>query len=135
MAAETDREQDTAVMGQVNVTINGKHYRMACDDGEEAHLAELADRLNGAIDQLRARFGEIGDQRLTVMAAITFADQAAETARRLAEAEAESVEQARADTAAAEDRRAQEQRIAEAIAAVASRIEAMAAKIAGADAN
>ena len=74
-------------MGQVNVTINDKHYRMACDDGEEAHLAGLAERLNESIEALRERFGEIGDQRLTVMAAITFADQAAEAQRRIAHLE------------------------------------------------
>ena len=48
-------------MAQVNVTISGKTYRMACDDGEEDHLAGLAERLNQSIEQLRARFGEIGD--------------------------------------------------------------------------
>ncbi|MBN8999629.1 MAG: cell division protein ZapA, partial [Rhizobiales bacterium] len=58
-------------MAQVNVTINGKIYRMACDDGQEAHLESLAERLNETIDRLRGSFGEIGDQRLTVMAAIT----------------------------------------------------------------
>ena len=55
-------------MPQVNVTINGKVYRMACDDGQEAHLEGLAERLNVTIDRLRQSFGEIGDQRLTVMA-------------------------------------------------------------------
>src|SRR3954463_4094444 len=50
-----------SAMVQVNVTINDKHYRMACDDGEEAHLAGLAERLNASIEALRERFGEIGD--------------------------------------------------------------------------
>ncbi|MCX5496558.1 cell division protein ZapA [Kaistia dalseonensis] len=76
-------------MAQVNVTINGKIYRMACDDGQEAHLEGLADRLNVIIDQLRGNFGEIGDQRLTVMAAITMGDDLAEAHRRIRRLEAE----------------------------------------------
>ena len=85
-------------MAQVNVTISGKTYRMACDDGQEAHLIGLGERLNQTIDMLRERFGEIGDQRLTVMAAITMADQYSETERRLRQVEAEiaGLEEARA---------------------------------------
>jgi len=39
----------SAGMAQVNVTISGRTYRMACDDGEEDHLAQLAERLNRSI--------------------------------------------------------------------------------------
>src|SRR5260221_14407692 len=79
-------------MAQVSVKISGKTYRMACDDGEEEHLADLAERLDRSIEHLRQRFGEIGDQRLTVMAAITLADQQAEAERRLAAGEAEGAD-------------------------------------------
>ena len=76
-------------MAQVSVTINGKTFRMACDDGQEQHLIDLGDRLNGTIDELRGAFGEIGDQRLTVMAAITTMDRVVELERRVAALEAE----------------------------------------------
>ena len=56
-------------MGQVNIIVSGRSYRMSCDDGEEEHLAGLGQRFDAAIDELRSGFGEIGDQRLTVMAA------------------------------------------------------------------
>ena len=75
-------------MAQVNVTISGKLYRMACDDGQEEHLGSLVARLDETIEHLRGTFGEIGDQRLTVMAAITLADQNSEAERRLTELEA-----------------------------------------------
>jgi cell division protein ZapA len=116
-------------MAQVNVTISGKTYRMACDDGEENHLADLAGRLNSSIEQLRARFGEIGDQRLTVMAAITLADQHAEAERQLAQMEAEvaGLEDAHADVVARHG--TAESGVAEAIIAVAERVEAIAARI------
>jgi cell division protein ZapA len=70
-------------MPQVTVTIAGKLYRMACDDGQEQHLYGLADRLDNTINDLRGVFGEIGDQRLTVMSAITVLDQLNEAERRL----------------------------------------------------
>src|SRR5258708_23589910 len=65
-------------MGQVSVTINGRQYRMACDDGQEDHLTRLAEDLDQRIEQLRTDFGEIGDMRLTVMAALIVADELSE---------------------------------------------------------
>ena len=76
-------------MAQVNVEIAGRTYRMACNDGEEDHLRTLAERFDGKIHMLRGTFGEIGDSRITVMAALTIADQLSEAERRVAELEAE----------------------------------------------
>ncbi len=120
-------------MAQVNVTISGKTYRMACEDGQEDHLTGMAERLNESIEQLRGRFGEIGDQRLTVMAAITMADQNAEAGRRLQQLQAEvaGLEEARA--AVVERQAGVETEIANAINEVASRVEALAARVAGAN--
>ena len=70
-------------MPQVQVTISGRSYRMACGEGEEAHLEGLAADYDAKIAELRGSFGEIGDMRLHVMAALTLADELAETSRRL----------------------------------------------------
>jgi cell division protein ZapA len=70
-------------MPQVTVTIAGRLYRMACGEGEEEHLQALAQRLDGKIGDLREHFGEIGDQRITVMAALTMADELSEAERRI----------------------------------------------------
>jgi cell division protein ZapA len=118
-------------VGQVNVTINGKHYRMACDDGEEPHLAGLAERLNASIETLRERFGEIGDQRLTVMAAITFADHAAEAARQIAQLEQQIAESEQARTVASASEAKEQTRVAAAILSVAERIESLAGRVGG----
>ena len=75
-------------MSEVNVTINARQYRMACENGQEEHLLKLSQDLDQRIAQLRASFGEVGDTRLTVMAALTVADELAEagkTIRRLQE--------------------------------------------------
>jgi cell division protein ZapA len=117
-------------MAQVNVTISGKTYRMACDDGEEERLTSLAERLNRSVEQLRARFGEIGDQRLTVMAAITLADQQAETEKKLKQAEAEiaAMEEAHADLVSRHE--AADADTAGAVAAIADRLEDIAERLA-----
>jgi cell division protein ZapA len=71
-------------MPEVTVDINGRKYRMACEEGQEAHLMGLADRFNKAIDQFKDGFGEIGDNRLTVMAGIAVMDELNEAERRIA---------------------------------------------------
>ncbi len=70
-------------MAQVNVTINGRQYRMGCEDGEEDRVMTLAREIDERIEQLRGSHGEIGDQRLTVMAALTVADELAESVQRI----------------------------------------------------
>jgi cell division protein ZapA len=76
-------------MAQVSVTINGRAYRMACEDGQENHLVRLAKNLDDRIVDLRGKFGEIGDARLIVMAAITVADDLAEMGKRVRQLEDE----------------------------------------------
>jgi cell division protein ZapA len=116
-------------MAQVNVTIAGKSFRMACDDGQEPHLIGLAQRVNAVIDQLRQRFGEIGDQRLTVMAAITMADQSSETERRMKELEAEMAVLREAGLSASAERMSHEADAASAIESVAARLESLAHRL------
>jgi cell division protein ZapA len=67
----------------VTVTIDGKAYRMACDEGQEEHLAGLAERFDRYVGHLKGQFGEIGDQRLTVMAGIMVMDELSELQRRV----------------------------------------------------
>jgi cell division protein ZapA len=65
-------------MAQVTATIAGRQFRLACEDGQEEHLLALASEVDGRIAELRQRFGEIGDTRLTVMAALMVADEVSE---------------------------------------------------------
>src|SRR5215210_3813366 len=113
-------------MPQVTVTIAGRTYRMACGEGEEAHLERLAALYDGKIQELRGSFGEIGDMRLHVMAAVTVADDFTETKRKLEAIESE-VAALRAQTAAGEERaQAKEAQLADALTQAAERIERLA---------
>ena len=70
-------------MPEVNVEIDGKKFRMACEEGQEQHLMELAERFNRTVLQLKGSFGEIGDNRLVVMAGIAVLDELAEAEDRI----------------------------------------------------
>jgi cell division protein ZapA len=110
-------------MSQITVTINGRQYRMACEDGQENHLMGLARDFDRRIIELHKRFGEIGDARLTVMAALEIADQLAEAARNIRRLEEEiaSLHETRAQTAARSQ--AGQTAIVAALNAAAERIE------------
>ena len=110
-------------MSQVNVTINGRQFRMACEDGEEDHLQQLAADLDQRISRLRARFGEIGDTRLTVMAALTLADELSETKDKLQKLEPELTTLQDASAVSADRAQATQAAVAAALNAAAERIE------------
>jgi cell division protein ZapA len=113
-------------MAQVAVTIAGRSYRIACGEGEESHLEGLAATYDAKIEEMRTAFGEIGDMRLHVMAALTIADELAEARRRAGELEAEA-SALRALVSAGDERLQSEQTQAvEGIARVAERIERLA---------
>ncbi|WP_454621409.1 cell division protein ZapA [Bradyrhizobium cenepequi] len=110
-------------MSHINVTINGRQYRMACEEGQEVRLLKLAENLESRIESLRGKFGEIGDARLTVMAALTACDELVDAGARIRSLEQE-VESLRDSGAAAVDRaRATQVAISNALNAAAERIE------------
>jgi cell division protein ZapA len=113
-------------MAQVNVTINGHQYRMACLDGQEDHLMQLAKGLDQRIEGLRAKFGEVGDMRLTIMAAITVADELSEAATKIRRLEQDVTAGEEARLVAAERAQVTEAAVAAAFAAAAERIETAA---------
>jgi cell division protein ZapA len=110
-------------MSQVTVTINGRQFRMACEDGQESHLLRLAQDLDQRIERLRGTFGEIGDTRLTVMAALTVADELADTSGRLRRLEEDMAGLQDARAASAERADATQAAVAAALNSAAERIE------------
>lgn len=110
-------------MSHVNVTINGRQYRMACEEGQEARLLKLAESMESRVEGLRGKFGEIGDARLTVMAALTVCDELLDSQARIRNLE-EELEALRDIRIAAADRaRATQTAVANALNAAADRIE------------
>jgi cell division protein ZapA len=110
-------------MSHINVTINGRQYRMACEEGEEVRLLKLAENLETRIQSLRGKFGEIGDARLTVMAALTLCDELVDTSQRIRSLEDEIAKLRDVRVAAVDRARETQAAVANALNAAAERIE------------
>jgi cell division protein ZapA len=116
-------------MAQVNTTIAGRQFRLACEDGQEDHLQVLAQSIDERIAGLREKFGEIGDTRLTVMAALTLADELAEAQRRLRRMEEETAALQDARMVAADRARAASAAVVNAFNSAAERIEGITKRL------
>jgi cell division protein ZapA len=113
-------------MAHVTVTINGRQYRMACEDGQESHLMRLAEDLERRIGELRGNFGEIGDARLIVMAALMVGDELSEATARSRKLEEEIASLQETRVTAAGRSQATQAAVAAALNAAAERIERVA---------
>lgn len=72
-------------MSQVEITINGRQYRVACEDGQESHLTNLANYFDGKMTSLIDEVGQIGDTSLMVMAGLLIADELSDANQELAD--------------------------------------------------
>ena len=110
-------------MSHINVTINARQYRMACEEGQEVRLLKLAESLETRIQSLRGKFGEIGDARLTVMAALTVCDELVDVGNRVRTMEQELTELRDFRNAAVERARITQTAVVNALNSAAERIE------------
>jgi cell division protein ZapA len=76
-------------MAQVVVTVNGRAYTMQCNDGEEAHLADLGELLDTEIARIKEAVGQVGDVRLLLMGGLVVADKLADALKRIEDLEAQ----------------------------------------------
>ncbi len=113
-------------MAQVTVSIGGRSYRLACNEGEEAHLESLAREVDAKFETMRQAFGEIGDQRLIVMAALTIADECVEARGKIATLEAEAERMAERERAMRHENEIQAVSAAQAFGELSQRIEKLA---------
>jgi cell division protein ZapA len=116
-------------MPEVNVEINGRKYRMACEEGQEPHLNMLADTFNRKIDTLKVSFGEIGDSRLTVMAGIAALDELYERQGEIERLKQHVAELSRAGAAMASETEELEKKFTRQLAEAARKIESIATAI------
>jgi len=116
-------------MSQVIATIAGRQFRLACEDGQEDHLQALAKDIDQRIIDLRRKFGEIGDTRLTVMAALMVADELAETMHKMRRLEEDVTALQDARLVAADRAKAASDAVVGAFNSAAERIEGITKKL------
>ena len=116
-------------MAQVIATIAGRQFRLACEDGQEDHLQALAKDIDQRVIDLRRKFGEIGDTRLTVMAALMLEDELVEATQKMRRLEDEIAALQDARLVAADRARAASDAVVGAFNSAAERIEGITKKL------
>jgi len=104
---------------------------MACDEGQEDHLVALAARFDGHVNQLKGSFGDIGDQRLTVMAGVMVTDKVDELEEKIAKLEAELEKVKESKAIASREKQAGDDDLAKGIRDAAKKIDTLSQKLAG----
>ncbi|MEO0982294.1 MAG: cell division protein ZapA [Pseudomonadota bacterium] len=97
-------------MAKADITVNGRRYSIACAPGREERLTQLATQLDAQIKNIASAVGDIGEERLLLIASLALLDD---------------LDMARRNSASPVD----EQRAAAALAQAAQRIQAIAARI------
>ena len=117
-------------MAQVTVTLNGQTYQLECDSGEEEHVLALAERLSDYVVSMAGELGQLGDDRLLLMAALMVADDLAAAQEQVAELNAK-VAELRHDLALANQTASvSHTEIADKLADATDRIRAMSGRLA-----
>jgi cell division protein ZapA len=109
-------------MGQVSINIRGRQYQIACDDGQEAHLARLGRYLDQRAEQVAGSAGSVSDALLLLMVGLMVADELADTSAEL--------ETLNVPKTAAANKEAEKQTVI-AMNSLAERIERIAARLEG----
>ena len=112
-------------MSSVSITINGKQFRVACEAGQEHRVTSLAEDFDQRISAMRERFGEVGDARLTVMAAMMLGDELVDAKAKVARLEADVGALNDARTGATDRLSRTEAAVVSALDSVSDRIERM----------
>ena len=110
-------------MGQVSVTLNGRTYRLECGEGEEAHLIELAEYLGTHIEVVKRKFGQVGDDRLILMASLHVMDELWDLKHQMQDMKAAMAEARRDRSVADESAKSRASDLAARVSAVADRLE------------
>ena len=110
-------------MGQVSVILNGRTYRLECGEGEEAHLIELAEYLGTHVEVVKRKFGQVGDDRLILMASLHVMDELWDLKHQMQDMKAAMAEARRDRSVADESAKSRASDLAARVSAVAERLE------------
>jgi cell division protein ZapA len=113
-------------MAQIMLTVNGRSYPVACDDGQEDRIRQLGQYIDGKVAEFAKKWGQVGDARLILMASLVITDELAE-----ATTAARTRPNGARTTPTQDHDAATEAVLAAGIESLAARIEAVAARLEG----
>ena len=67
-----------AIMAEVDITINGRSYRISCKDGEEERIRSLSSLINNQVQKLSEKIGQLGEARMILLASLVLLDKSDE---------------------------------------------------------
>tara|TARA_B000000532_G_scaffold226559_1_gene204920 strand:+ start:478 stop:777 length:300 start_codon:yes stop_codon:yes gene_type:complete len=67
-----------AIMAEVDITINGRSYRISCKDGEEERIKSLSSLINNQVQKLSEKIGQLGEARMILLASLVLLDKSDE---------------------------------------------------------
>ena len=65
-------------MATVTVEVNGRPYPVGCADGQEERVKQLAAQFNDKVASVADQVGQVGDLNLFLMGALMLADELSE---------------------------------------------------------
>ncbi len=104
-------------MARVDVTFNGRTYPIACDDGQEQRVREVAAYVDARLLEVKAAVRSASDAHLLLMVCLLLADELFDVRAALEKASGGNETEEDGDVAA------------EAIGRIAGRIDAIAARL------
>jgi len=102
-------------VARVDISLGGRHYPIACDDGQEDRVRRIAAYIDKKITSMGSLAGAT-DTHMLVMASLMLGDELFEAHSRL-------------DTAGTESPVEEEESVAASISQLAGRLESIAAKL------
>ena len=124
-------------MPEVRITIGGRQFEVACQEGEESYLHSAAKMLDDEAQVLSDQVGRMPEARMLLMAGLLLADKTASVEDRIAEVKAELAER-EAELAGLRNVQVEPERIevpvvpqsvTDTLAELAARAEALAAEV------
>lgn len=79
-------------MPEVTITIGGRDFAVACQEGEESYLQSAAKMLDDEAQVLAEQAGRMPEARMLLMAGLMLADKTASVEDRIGEVQAELAE-------------------------------------------
>jgi cell division protein ZapA len=79
-------------MAEISVEICGRRYPVACEDGQEGHLAQLAAKLDKYAQSFDPQRSGISEAQLLLMTALMVADELSETDATMAKLKKDAVD-------------------------------------------
>lgn len=110
-------------MAEVNISINGRVYEIACDNGQEGRVVDLATYIDHKLQQIARSGAAYNDAHLMVLTALVLADELFETRAHASEIE---MPVAPAQAAATKE---DEQALVSALEKLAKRIDSIATRV------